>query len=220
MLKSCDLDPIPTSVLKNCLDILVTPITDIIYISMDTSTFPKKEVHVKGNEMNRALGHLCGVLKNCLDILVTPITDIIYISMDISTFPKKILEKVVADWLQAHLKNIHLSNPLQSAYRKHHSTESALLKVHNDIIISIDKCEVTALTLLSTPLTMLHYQIDWQGQIWFSFYCKIGTNPYKLKTVCQISPHSHMEFHGALCWDQCFSYYTLHHSALLSPVLT
>ena len=39
--KSCDLDPIPTSVLKNCLDILITPITDIINISMKTSTFPK-----------------------------------------------------------------------------------------------------------------------------------------------------------------------------------
>ena len=46
--KSCDLDPIPTNVLKYCLDILVTPITDIINISMDTSTFPKKikEAHV------------------------------------------------------------------------------------------------------------------------------------------------------------------------------
>ena len=40
--KSCDLDPIPTNVLKYCLDILVTQITDIINISMDTSTFPKK----------------------------------------------------------------------------------------------------------------------------------------------------------------------------------
>ena len=37
--KSCDLDPIPTSVLKNCLDIIIT---DIINISIDTSTFPKK----------------------------------------------------------------------------------------------------------------------------------------------------------------------------------
>ena len=48
--KSCDLDPIPTNVLKCCLDIiLVTPITDIINISMDTSTFPKKikEAHVR-----------------------------------------------------------------------------------------------------------------------------------------------------------------------------
>ena len=47
--KSCDLDPIPTSVLKNCLDILITPITDIINISMETSTFPQnfKETHVR-----------------------------------------------------------------------------------------------------------------------------------------------------------------------------
>ena len=37
------------SVLKNCLDILITPITDIINISMETSTFPQnfKEAHVR-----------------------------------------------------------------------------------------------------------------------------------------------------------------------------
>ena len=64
------------------------------------------------------------------------------------SFRSTILEKVVADRLQAHMKNNHLSNPLQSAYRKHHSTESVLLKVHNDIIISTNKVEVTALTLL------------------------------------------------------------------------
>ena len=47
--QSCDLDPIPTSVLKNCLDILITPITDIINISIDTSTFPQNfnEAHVR-----------------------------------------------------------------------------------------------------------------------------------------------------------------------------
>ena len=47
--KSCDLDPIPTSVLKNCLDKIITPITDIINISMETSTFPQnfKQAHVR-----------------------------------------------------------------------------------------------------------------------------------------------------------------------------
>ena len=47
--KSCDLDHIPTSMLKNCLYILITPITDIINISMKTSTFPQnfKEAHVR-----------------------------------------------------------------------------------------------------------------------------------------------------------------------------
>ena len=39
--KSCDLDPIPTSVLKNCLDILITPITDIINIQWKLVHFLK-----------------------------------------------------------------------------------------------------------------------------------------------------------------------------------
>ena len=48
-LKSCDMDTIPTSVLKNCLDILITPITDIKNTSMEISTFPQnfKEAHVR-----------------------------------------------------------------------------------------------------------------------------------------------------------------------------
>ena len=57
-------------------------------------------------------------------------------------------KSVVANRLQPHIQYSHLSDPLQSAYRKHHSIESALLKVHNDIIVSMDKGEVTNLTLL------------------------------------------------------------------------
>ena len=42
-----------------------------------------------------------------------------------------------------------LGNPLQSAYRKFHATEwSVLLKVENNIAISLDKGLVTALMLL------------------------------------------------------------------------
>ena len=36
----------------------------------------------------------------------------------------------------------------QSAYRKHRSTESALLNIHNDILLNMAKGSVTALTLL------------------------------------------------------------------------
>ena len=62
-------------------------------------------------------------------------------------FSSKILENVVANRLQPHIQYSHVSDPLQLAYRKHHSIESALLKVHNDIIVSMDKGEVTTLTL-------------------------------------------------------------------------
>lgn len=40
------------------------------------------------------------------------------------------------------------NNPLQSAYKKHHSTETALLRIHNDVLLAMDKGRVTALTLL------------------------------------------------------------------------
>ena len=36
----------------------------------------------------------------------------------------------------------------QLAYKKHHSTESALLNIHNDILLNRAKGSVTALTLL------------------------------------------------------------------------
>ena len=78
---------------------------------------------------------------------------------------------IVANRLQALIENNHLSNPLQSAYRKHHSTESALLKVHTDIIISIDKGEVKTLPLLDLSAafdtidhaTLTDRLSDWYG---------------------------------------------------------
>ena len=42
----------------------------------------------------------------------------------------------------------HLSNDLKSAYKRFHSIETALLKIHNDIVDNMDKGKVTALTLL------------------------------------------------------------------------
>ena len=38
--KSCDLDPIPTILLKACLDVLIKPITDIINASLCYGFFP------------------------------------------------------------------------------------------------------------------------------------------------------------------------------------
>ena len=39
-------------------------------------------------------------------------------------------------------------NLLQSAYKHIHSSETALLKVHNDVTLNMDKGKVAALTLL------------------------------------------------------------------------
>jgi hypothetical protein len=63
-------------------------------------------------------------------------------------FLSKILEKVIAKNMSMH-KNINdLEVPLQSEYRQHHSTETALLKVQNDILRSLDRGECVFLVLL------------------------------------------------------------------------
>ena len=54
----------------------------------------------------------------------------------------------MAKRLNAHIEEHLLSNHEQSAYKSFHSTETALLKIHNDIICNMDNGKVTALTLL------------------------------------------------------------------------
>ena len=68
--------------------------------------------------------------------------------MSTLSFLSKILEKVAASRLTSHINSSHTSNDYQSACGKFHSTETILLKIHNDILLSMDDGKVTALTLL------------------------------------------------------------------------
>ena len=63
-------------------------------------------------------------------------------------FFSKVLEKVVLEQLLNHLHSNNLVYPLQSAYRSGHSTETALLKICNDILTALDSNNVSLLTLL------------------------------------------------------------------------
>ena len=60
----------------------------------------------------------------------------------------KLLEKVVARQLDEHLEGNNLQSPMQSAYKRHHSAETALLLVHNDIVKSLDDDKFTVLLQL------------------------------------------------------------------------
>ena len=48
-------------------------------------------------------------------------------------FISKLIEKLVARCIEEHLEQNDLNDIYQSAYRRGHSTETALLKVHSDI---------------------------------------------------------------------------------------
>ena len=64
------------------------------------------------------------------------------------TVLSKLLERLVARQLLDYLKSSNLLPRLQSAYRAHHSTETAVLKVLADILRAVDSGDLALLTLL------------------------------------------------------------------------
>ena len=140
LLKSCPVksslrDPIPTFLLLEFSDLLLHPITKIINLSLSSGVFP--------DEMKLAL--VTPVLKKSdLDSNVLsnyrPVSNLSFLS--------KLVERVVVKQLTFHLESENLMVPVQSAYRKNHSTETALLKIVNDLLLSVDGNNAAILALL------------------------------------------------------------------------
>ncbi len=63
-------------------------------------------------------------------------------------FLDKVLERVVAGQLQQYLSINNILEPFQSGFRSGHSTETALIRVTNDLLISADKGACSILLLL------------------------------------------------------------------------
>ncbi|GFS02075.1 reverse transcriptase-like protein [Elysia marginata] len=133
--KTCSLDPIPTKLLKTCLDSTVPEITNIFNQSLSTGVVPdsfKKAIVIpliKKPDLDPK------DLKN-----YRPVSNL--------SFMSKVLEKIVLNQLKDHLKRNNLIEKFQSAYRNWHSTETALLRIVNDILLSCDDGNITVLTLL------------------------------------------------------------------------
>ena len=62
-------------------------------------------------------------------------------------FVSKVLERIIHACISSHLGSFPSITPFQSAYRQFHSTETALLRIHNDFL-AINKQKVSALVLL------------------------------------------------------------------------
>ena len=133
--KSCELDPIPTWLLKACIDELLPALTNIINSSLDQAYVPSefKRSHIRPLLKKPDLDQ--DELKN-----YRPVSNLPFVS--------KVLEKVVDKRIESHLTSQNLHEQHKSAYRKHQSNETTHLKVQNDILQSLDRNEVTILVML------------------------------------------------------------------------
>ena len=127
-----------TCVLKRCIfpgSALLAFITQAVNVSMKLGTFPVQLKHALVKPLLKKPSLDNNVLKN-----YRPVSNLPFLS--------KIFEKTVCNRLIEHIDKNQLYEPLQSAYRKGHSTETALVKVHNDILMNLDSNRGVILILL------------------------------------------------------------------------
>ena len=132
--KSCDLDPIPTSLLKACSVELAPVICRIVNLSLETASFPETYKYAIVKPLLKK-PTLDTELKNYRPVSNLP-------------FVGKLIEEVVSQQINAHLVNNRLLEPLQSTYKARHSSETALIAVFSDILCELDKPDTAVLLSL------------------------------------------------------------------------
>ena len=125
--KSCALDSIPTSLLKQVIDAVIPIIHYIVNVNKSLQS-----------------GHMPNLLKTAI---VSPLLKkkqldsnelCNYRPISNLSFLSKVIERCVYLQVLDHLTDHNLLSPYQSGYRHYHSCETAITKIYNDLTTSSD----------------------------------------------------------------------------------
>ena len=127
---SCALDPLPTKLVKEHIDILLPIFVRIVNLSLTSGHF----------NLDWKTAIVIPLLKKLgLDLIhanYRPVSNLSFIS--------KIVEKAGLKQFEGHMDKNNLRPDYQSSYRKGFSTETALVKLANDILMNMDRQAITA----------------------------------------------------------------------------
>ena len=132
--KHCQLDPLPTWLLRECLEEFLPITTEIVNLSLQLGEMPSNLKHALVKPLLKKAG-LEPIKKN-----YRPVSNLPFLS--------KIIEGAVINQYTEHISKNKLDDKKQSAYKKFHSTETLLMKIHDDVMQSMGKGEVSILVLL------------------------------------------------------------------------
>jgi len=133
--KQSDLDPIPTWLLKECASAISPFITILFNSSLAAGVFPSVFKSAVITPLLKKQGLEPSDVKH-----YRPISNLSVLS--------KILERIVAKQLVGYIDSSSLFPAFQSAYRKFHSTETALTNVLSDILSAIDGGNTALMSML------------------------------------------------------------------------
>ena len=111
------------------------------------------------------------------------------------TFLGKLIERVVLKQLNEHLAHNNLNCDEQSAYKKHNSTETILIRIWNDLLIASDEKSATIVMMLDLSaafdtvdhdllIKILRHEIGLGGKVlqWFTSFLKGRSQRVRLGT--------------------------------------
>ena len=133
--KFCCLDPIPTFLLKTCVDELTPILLHILNTSVTTGCFPAGMKNAVIKPTLKKDNADSDMLSN-----YRPVSNLTAVS--------KLLERVVLNQLNDYLNSNDLYCPVQSGYRPHHSCETLLVRMTDDINREIQAGNIVIVILL------------------------------------------------------------------------
>ena len=181
--KSCELDLVPTILLKQYVEVLVPCVHCIITTSLSHGCFTDNlkeailRALLKKSNMDLTFKNYC------------PVSNLAYFS--------KLIEKAVCNQITSFAAQTNNTEELQSAHLEDHSTETTLLKVKTDLLAALDNQEVSCLILLDLSaafdtvnhkllLNCLKYCFSFGRKIlkWIEDYLSDHIQQIKLMIVC------------------------------------
>jgi hypothetical protein len=201
---SCELDPVPTQLVVQYLDILVPVILKLLNSCLHLGQVPQcfKKAVVKPLLKKSTLD-----TSECKNY--RPVSNLAYLS--------KLLERVVAEQLSDHLRVNNCLDKFQSAYRPGFSTETALLRVINDILCNVNAGNLVLLVLLD--LSAAFDTIN-HGLLLQRLTCEIGIQDFALQWFASyLSGRSQRVIVGAAFSEEVSLVCGVPQGSVLGPIL-
>ena len=138
--KYCDLDPIPSQVLKDLALYLAEELTKLVNVSLMHGVYAKEWKLVIVKPLLKKIG---------MDIYdnksFRPVSNLIFLA--------KIIEKCMLSQFTLHCTMFGLLPAYQLAYRKYHSCETSLLNLTDTILWNMEKQWVTSCSVIDLSAT-------------------------------------------------------------------